>query len=466
MDMLGRRDFLNFGVQGLGATAFASLLHGNTVPNIAPKAKRAINICLVGGFSQIDTFDYKPALEKYHGQRPSADLKLESFFGKVGMLRKNDWAFKQRGQSGLWVSDLFPHIAGIADELTVIKSMFSDTGNHTPALFMSNSGFQTNGFPSLGSWLSYGLGSLSESLPTFVVIPDRRGAPSGGASSWSSGFLPAQHQGVQLHSEGDAVRDLFPPSPVSAKLASDTQALREHMHRQQVERIGQTNPVLQARLRSYELAARMQLSVPELTDISGEYPDIQQMYGLEQKETEDFGRSCLMARRMLERGVRFVQLYSGGPLGGDPRTSWDGHENMIQNHSVEALRIDQPVAALIKDLKQRGMLEDTLVTFTTEFGRTPYTQSAPDEVGGGRDHNNVGFSVWMAGAGCRPGIAYGSTDEIGYAATDNRVSWHDFHATVLHQFGIDHEALTFYHNGIERRLTNVHGEVIKPLLSS
>lgn len=464
--MLGRREFFNFGAQGLGLAAFTSLLHGDGKGTLkaTPRAKRAINICLVGGFSHIDSFDYKPALEKYHGKRPSADLKLDSFFGKVGMLRKNDWEFRQRGQSGLWVSDLFPHIAGIADELTVIRSMYSDTGNHTPALFMSNSGFQTNGFPSLGSWLSYGLGSASESLPAFVVIPDRRGAPSGGASSWGSGFLPAQHQGVQLRSEGDAVRDLFPPSPVSAKLADDTQALREHMHRKQVERIGLAHPVLEARLRSYELAARMQLSVPELTDIAGESDAIRQMYGLGQEETEDFGRSCLMARRMLERGVRFVQLFSGGPLGGDPRTSWDGHEKMVPNHSREALRIDQPVAALIKDLKQRGMLDDTLVTFTTEFGRTPYTQSAPDEVGGGRDHNNAGFTVWMAGAGCRHGVAYGSTDEIGYAATENRVSWHDFHATVLHQFGIDHTELTFYHNGIERRLTNVHGEVVGGIL--
>ena len=318
--MLRRREFLNFGTQGLGATAFASLLHGEGtgISSSAPKAKRAINICLVGGFSQIDTFDYKPALERYHGKRPSADLKLESFFGKVGMLRKNDWRFRQRGQSGLWVSDLFPHIAGIADELTVIRSMYSDTGNHTPALFMSNTGFQTNGFPSLGSWLSYGLGSISESLPAFVVIPDRRGAPSGGASSWGSGFLPAQHQGVQLRSEGDAVRDLFPPSPVSAELAGDTQALREHMHRNQVERVGAAHPLLQARLRSYELAARMQLSVPELTDIAGERAAIRQMYGLGKKETDDFGRSCLMARRMLERGVRFVQLYSGRAARGRP----------------------------------------------------------------------------------------------------------------------------------------------------
>lgn len=466
--MLGRRDFLHFGTQGLAATAFASLLRGETpaaFPNFAPKAKRAINIYLVGGFSQIDTFDYKPALAKHHGQLPSADLKVAPFFGKVGRLRKNDWAFRQHGQSGLWVSELFPHIAGIADDLTIVKSMYSETGNHTPALFISNSGFQTNGFPSLGSWLSYGLGSVSESLPAFVVIPDRRGEPSGGESSWSSGFLPAQHQGVKLRAKGDAVRDLFPPSPVSEKLAGDTQALREYMHARQVERIGGTHPVLQARLRSYELAARMQLSVPELTDIANESDAIRRMYGLEQKETEDFGRSCLMARRMIERGVRFVQLYSGGPLGGEPRTSWDGHENMIANHSVEARRIDQPVAALIRDLKQRGMLDDTLVTFTTEFGRTPFTQSAPHEVGAGRDHNNAGFTVWMAGAGCRPGIAYGTTDEIGYAAVENRVGWHDFHATLLHLMGIDHERLTFYHNGIERRLTNVHGHVVHDVLA-
>ena len=465
--MMNRRDLLNFGTHGLGATAMASLLHGEpSFPNTAPKAKRAINICLVGGFSQIDSFDYKPELEKHHGQTPSPEMLSEVFFGKVGRLRKNDWAFRQRGQSGLWISDLFPHIAGIADELTVINSMFSETGNHTPALFLSNSGFQNNGFPSLGSWLSYGLGNISDSLPTFVVIADKRGAPSGGTSSWSSGFLPAQHQGVQLQAGAgtDAVHDLFPPQPVSAGLRAASNALNAHIHKEQIARIGGTDPVLQARMKSYELAARMQMSVPELTEIAGETSATQKMYGLEQEDTADFGRSCLLARRMLERGVRFVQLFSGGPLGGDPRISWDGHEKMVSNHTREAFRIDQPVAALIKDLKQRGILEDTLVTFTTEFGRTPFTQSGPDEVGAGRDHNNAGFSVWMAGAGCKPGIAYGKTNEIGSAAVENPVSWPDFHATVLHQFGIDHEALTYYHNGIARRLTNVHGNVIDTLL--
>lgn len=465
---VNRRDFLHWGLHGLGGTALAALLGQDAgarmFPNTTPKAKRAINICLVGGFSQVDSFDFKPELARHHGQAPALGERPDVFFGKVGRLRRNDWAFRQRGQSGLWVSDLFPHIAGIADELTVIRSMFSDTGNHTPALFLSNSGFQTNGFPSLGGWLSYGLGNLTDSLPAFAVVPDRRGAPSGGAASWSSGFLPARHQGVQLRAEGDLVRDLFPPRPVSSGLAADSAALRNHMHRRQLQRLGGVDAVLEARIRSYELAARMQLAVPEVSDMSGEPAHIARLYGLGKEPTADFARGCILARRLLERGVRFVQLFSGGPLGGTPRTSWDGHEDMVSNHAAEALRIDQPVAALIADLRQRGMLEDTLVTFTTEFGRTPFTQSDPDKVGGGRDHNHAGFSVWMAGAGLRPGFAYGNTDEIGYQAVDKPVSWHDFHATVLHLFGIDHEQLTFYHNGIERRLTNVHGRVLRSLL--
>ena len=363
------------------------------------------------------------------------------------------------------MSDLFPHLAKVADELTVIRSMYSDTSNHTPALFLSNSGFQTNGFPSLGGWLSYGLGKASDSLPAFVVIPDRRGAPSGGSSNWSNGFLPGEHQGVVFRSSEQPVRDLFPPKQVSKEAQETTDSLLAYMQRKQLERLGGVDDILGARLRSYELAARMQISLPEVTNLNSEPRHIAESYGLGSRETGDFARNCILARRLLERGVRFVQLFSGGPLGGKPRTSWDGHEDMIGNHTREALRIDQPVAALLKDLKQRGMLEDTLVTFTTEFGRTPFTQSPSNKVGLGRDHNGTGFTVWMAGAGLRSGIAYGNTDETGYRAEENRVSWHDFHATVLHLLGIDHERLTFYHNGIQRRLTNVHGHIISDLLA-
>ena len=459
---VSRRRFFNWSMNGLGATALTGLLGAQ--PHHAVRAKRGINICLVGGLSQVDSFDYKPALAKFHGKAPPI-RNLDPFFGKVGQLRKNDWPFHQHGQSGLWVSELFPHLATMADELAVIRSMHTETGNHTPALFLANSGFPVNGFPSLGSWLSHGLGNATESLPAFVVLPDRRGAPSGGASSWSSGFLPATHQGVAFAGGPRPVRDLFPPEPPTATAESDATELLGLLNGKQLARLGGVEDLLKARVRSYELAARMQLSVPEAAEISREPKSVTDLYGLEGKATADFAHNCILARRLLERGVRFVQLYSGGPLGGNPRTSWDGHEKMVPNHTREAARIDQPVAALLKDLKQRGMLEDTLVTFTTEFGRTPFTQSAANTVGGGRDHNNPGFSVWLAGAGVRGGTAYGATDELGYRAEQERVSWHDFHATVLHLFGLDHERLTFYHDGIQRRLTNVHGHVVRGVLN-
>ena len=465
---LNRRSFLNWGVHGLGATALASMLDadegGGQLAHFAPKAKRAINICLVGGLSQVDSFDYKPALERFHGKVPPGK-RPDVFFGQVGRVRKNDWNFQRCGRSGLWVSDLFPHLAGVADELTVIRSMHSETGNHTPALFLSNSGFQVNGFPALGSWLSYGLGNLSDSLPAFVVMPDARGAPSGGASSWSNGFLPGEHQGVPFSSGKQPVRDLFAPKEVSSDGLAAERELLAYIQNRQLERLGGRDSILDARVKSYELAARMQVSIPGVSDISGESKRLTDEYGLEGKETRDFARNCILARRLLERGVRFVQLFAGGPLGGKPRTSWDGHEDMVGNHTREAKRIDQPVAALLKDLRRRGMLEDTLVTFTSEFGRTPFTQSAADKLGKGRDHNNAGFTVWMAGAGLKPGVAYGESDEIGYSAAVDPVSWHDFHATVLHLLGLDHERLTFYHNGIQRRLTNVHGRVIREILS-
>jgi hypothetical protein len=359
---------------------------------------------------------------------------------------------------------MFPRIAAMADDLTVIRSMVSDSANHTPALFFSNSGFQFNGFPSMGSWLSYGLGNETDTLPTYVVLPDGRGGPNGGSSNWTSGFLPAQHQGVPFRGGSQPVRDLFPARPVSKESDADVRAFLRAVNEKHIERIGGDRR-LAARIRSYELAARMQLSVPEVSQLTAEPSHIQAMYGIDNKTTADCAARCLLARRLLERGVRFVQIFSGGPIGGSPRASWDAHENVKENHTAEAARIDQPVAALLKDLKDRGMLDDTLVLFTTEFGRTPFTQSAADRVGTGRDHNRYGFSVWMAGAGLKPGIAHGATDEVGWKVAEAPVTWHDFHATLLHLFGIDHERLTFYHNGIRRRLTNVHGTCVKNILA-
>uniref|UniRef100_A0A7C4QTF1 DUF1501 domain-containing protein n=1 Tax=Schlesneria paludicola TaxID=360056 RepID=A0A7C4QTF1_9PLAN len=495
-----RRDFLSFAVHGLGATAALSLLMRQGVvtagvpqesvppcPHFAAPCKRVIHIYLCGGLSHLDSFDYKPELTRYHGQPLPSSEKPETFFGKIGLLRKNDWEFRQHGAAGLWISDLFPHLAACADELTIIRSMRADSANHTPATFQANTGFRLNGFPVLGAWLSYGMGCEADDLPAYVVLPDPRGMPAGGTINWTNGFLPARHQGVAFRSKGQPIEDLFPAdiSAPATVLRAESEGgppevvsprpvrydpERENATRGFIaalnERHRQTRPEseLEARVRSYELAAKMQLSVPAVTDLSGETQATQQAYGLNRPETADFGRRCLLARRLLEQGVRFVQLFSGGSFG-SPRINWDGHENVKENHTQEAVRVDQPTATLLRDLRQRGLLDDTLVLFTTEFGRTPFAQSEANTLGAGRDHNMYGFSVWMAGGGLKHGVAYGSTDDIGWKAVERVVTWPDFHATVLHLLGIDHTRLTYYHNGIQRRLTNVHGEVISDILS-
>ena len=472
---ISRRELFSWSAYGLGATALSSLLvrdayaagiRGEATdppPHLPAKARRVIHLCLCGAFSHLDTFDYKPELAKRHGQPLGGDERPDVFFGQVGRLRQNDFQFAQHGQSGLWISELFPHIAGVADELTVIRSMFADSGNHTPATMQENSGFRLNGFPTLGSWLSYGLGCETDELPAFVVLPDPRGLPAGGTNNWTNGFLPAQHQGVMFQSKGPAIRDLAPARPIPANIETASRELHQKLNELHQAQAGESSE-LAARIRAYELAAKMQLAVPRVTDLSGETSATLALYGIDEETTAPFGRNCLLARRLIEQGVRFVQLFSGGAFG-SPRINWDGHEDVKANHSQEAPLIDKPVAGLIKDLRQRGLLDDTLVLFTTEFGRTPFTQSAADTVGKGRDHNQYGFSVWLAGAGVKHGIAYGATDEVGWKAVENRVSWPDFHATVLHLLGIDHERLTFYHNGIQRRLTNVHGEVVRGIIS-
>jgi len=466
---VSRRDLFHWGINGLGATALLSMLQqdgqsADSIPHFEPKVKRAIHICLIGGMSHVDSFDYKPELAKLHGKTLTMDKKPDIFFGRVGQLRKNDWEFKPRGESGLMISEMFPQIAELGDELTLFRSMVSESANHTPALFMANSGFEFNGFPSMGSWISYGLGAESETLPAYVVLNDERGAPNTGASTWSSAFLPSNSQGVVLKGGEQPVRDLFPARELSAGSDSATRDFINAINRQHFQRTGD-DAVLAARIKSYELAARMQMSIPEVGDLSGETEATQKRYGIHGKQTSDMGRRCLLGRRLLERGVRFVQLFSGGPIAGSPRASWDAHESVKQNHTFEAGRIDQPVAALLMDLKERGLLRDTLVIFSTEFGRTPFAQSAADQVGPGRDHNRYGFSCWMAGAGLRPGTAVGMTDEVGWKSVERPVPWHDFHATILQLFGIDHERLTYYHNGIQRRLTNVHGEVVREALA-
>jgi hypothetical protein len=472
---IDRRNLLHFASGGLLTAALAHL--GSRTSAAAPvrgeakdppphhpaKAKRVVHFCLCGGYSQIDTFDYKPALAALHGKPLGASEKPEVFFGQIGLLRKNDFSFKQYGESGLWISELFPHLAKVADELTVIRSMYSESANHTPATLQENSGFRLNGFPTLGSWLSYGLGCETDDLPAFVVLPDVRGLPASGTSNWTNGFLPSQHQGVMFESKGQPIRDLLPARPIHASVEAASRELQAALNQIDLaER--EADDDLAARMKAYEMAAKMQLAVPRVTDLSQETAATHELYGLSGEQTRDFGRNCLLARRLLESGVRMVQIYSGGAFG-SPRINWDGHENTKENHAQEAPRIDQPIAAMIKDLRQRGMLDDTLVLFTSEFGRTPFAQSAADQVGPGRDHNQYGFSIWMAGAGLKHGIAYGATDDVGWKAVENPITWHDFHATVLHLLGIDHTRLTFYHNGIQRRLTNVHGEVVKGILS-
>lgn len=470
-----RRDFLSWVGAGLGAAALVHLLgreqaHAAAVsdaddppPHLPVKAKRAIHIFLCGGLSHVDSFDYRPELSRLHGQPLPGGAKPDVFFGQVGLLRQPDWQFRQRGASGLWVSDLFPHLAAVADELTVIRSMTAETSNHTPATFQANTGFRLNGFPVLGSWLSFGLGSETDELPAYVVIPDVRGVPAGGSINWSNGFLPARHQGVTLRSRGPAIHDLAPARPIAADTEAASRRLLATMNeRHLAEHAG--GDALLARIRSYEMAARMQLAVPEVADLDRETARTHELYGLGGTATNDFGRACLLARRLLERGVRFVQLFSGGAFG-SPRINWDGHEDMVANHGQEAARVDRPVAGLLADLKQRGLLDETLVIFSSEFGRTPFTQAAGETLGKGRDHNQYGFSTWLAGAGLKHGLAYGSTDDVGLRAVESPVTWHDFHATILHLLGIDHQRLTFYHNGIRRRLTNVHGEVIRGILA-
>jgi len=430
-------------------------------PPFAPKAKRVIQVFCCGGVSHLDTFDHKPELDRLHGKSMEGKGENLGFFGQPGKLMRSVYPFRQYGQSGTWVSSLFPHLARCADDLCFIHSMFAKSNNHTPATFQMNSGFTLNGFPSMGAWLSYGLGTENENLPAFVVLPDPRGLPAGGSINWTSGFLPANHQGVPFRTQSpEAIADLRPPASISATAREAELRMLADANRTFAEAHA-GDSAFAARLRSYELAARMQSSIPEATGFEGESEAVRRLYGIDEPANKGFARNCLMARRLLERGVRFVQIFNGGSFG-SPRINWDGHENLKENHDTQAATMDKPVAALIQDLKQRGMLEDTLFLWSTEFGRGPATQGIDSP---GRDHHPTAFTCFMAGAGIRPGFHYGASDEIGYFVAENKVTVPDYHATILHLLGIDHEKLTFYHNGVQRRLTDVHGEVIRDILS-
>ncbi len=457
---LSRRHFLRQAGGGLGAVAL-SWMEARGETHFVPRAKRVIHVFAAGGVSHVDTFDYKPDLEKHDGQALSGKGKIDTFFGRPGNLLKSPFAFRKRGESGLWVSDLLPEIASCADELCVVRSMVSKNNNHTPATFLMNSGFTMSGFPSMGAWVGYGLGSETDDLPAFVVLPDPRGEPAGGSANWSAGFLPAAHQGVAFSTRTkEPVKDLAPPAGDDPAARAAGLGLVGAINREDAARSAE--PALAARLRSYELAARMQLRVPEAADVSSESDETRRLYGLDRKESEGFGRNCLLARRLLERGVRFVQLFHGGAFGGNPRINWDAHEDVVANHRLQASSLDRPLAGLLRDLRRRGMMDDTLVLFTTEFGRTPMTEGVGAK---GRDHHPHAFTCWLAGAGVRRGAAFGASDEVGYHAVEHPVTTYDLHATVLRLLGLDHTKLTFYHNGIQRRLTDVHGHVVEGLLA-
>jgi hypothetical protein len=477
-DRLNRRSFLWHAGGGLGGIALAYLLGtegalaGGT-PGAKPRpelngglhhrarAKRVVQLFMSGAASQVDTFDYKPELIRRHGQKFDPGGKVELFQSDPGSVMQSPWEWKQHGQSGRWVSSLVPHLATCVDDVAFIYSMVSKSNVHGPATFMQSTGFVLPGFPSMGAWISYGLGSLNQNLPAFVVLPDLRGFAPNGPANWSAGFLPAAHQGTMVRpGAANPIHDLFPPGTEFITKESETEGLallnrlnREH----QREREGDSR--LAARIGSYELAARLQLSAPEVLDLSGETAATRRLYGLEEPATEEFGRRCLIARRLLERGVRFVQLWSGAD-NGFPRRNWDSHEDLARDHADMAGSMDRPAAALLQDLKARGLLDDTIVIWTTEFGRMPCSQGSK-----GRDHNPYAFTTWLAGGGIRRGVTYGESDEWSFRAAVHPTYCYDVHATVLHLLGIDHERLTFRHNGIDRRLTDVHGHVIREIVA-
>lgn len=476
-----RRDFLFTTGGGFGGLALSAMLSRErlygaeaTTTRALPRAdlnggihhkakiKRIIQLFMNGGASPMDLFDPKPQLDKLHGQQfdPGAGQLVESVTGSPGFkVLKSPFEFKQHGKTGRWVSSVFPHTAKKVDDLTFLMSMVSKSNVHGLASYMMNTGFTLPGFPCMGAWVSYALGTIRDELPAFVVMPDPRGLPYNNQGNFTSGFLPVQYTGtiIKTHSK-QPINDLMPPAEakfISQESESDGRELLRQINRTHLAaNPGDTR--LDARMASYELAAKMQLSVPELFDLTKETEATRKLYGVDEKHTDDFGRRCLLARRMIERGVRFVQVWSGA---GGPTGNWDNHGNIATELPPRALETDQPVAALLEDLKSRGLLDDTLVVWTTEFGRMPFSQGSA-----GRDHNGGTFVTWLAGGGLKPGVAFGQSDEWAWKAI-NPIYCYDLHATVLHLLGIDHEKLSFRHNGIDRRLTDVHGHVIKEVLA-
>ncbi|NOZ41454.1 MAG: DUF1501 domain-containing protein [Planctomycetes bacterium] len=479
--MLTRRSFLTNTYDGLRGIALASLLaeggllakdndngpridqanpYATRPPLFEPKAKNVLMVFCCGALSQVDTFDYKPELIRYDGKPLPGNENLTSFQGENGNLTRPLWQFRPRGEVGKMVSDLVPQIGKHSDEICYLHSLTTKTNTHGPAENMMSTGFTFDGFPSMGSWISYALGTENQDLPSFVAIEDPRGMPQAGPNNWASGFLPAAFQGTPF-STTKPIRYLTPPGNLN--VASDRQA-RQVLNQLNQDHLARFpgDQALAARIASYELAARMQMSIPDAAAVENESQHTLELYGADSanKNKAAFGRNCILARRLIERGVRFVQLFNGAYASGG-NLNWDGHSKLKQQYDVHGEILDQPVAGLLADLKQRGLLESTLVVFCTEFGRMPMFQMGTY----GRDHNPNGFTCWLAGAGVKTPYSYGATDEFGFQSTENVISVHDFHATILHLLGLDHERLTFYHNGIERRLTNVHGTVIREILA-
>lgn len=428
-------------------------------PQFKARAKSCIFLMMNGAPSQVDTFDYKPKLEKYAGKQLPPDKKYINSGGrKVGFLTPAWRKFRPGGESGLLISDYFPHVRKHADKLCVLNSCHTDSHAHGSALVAMNTGKTLIGRPSLGSWAVYGLGTENANLPGYVVILDKRGGPISGQPNWSSGFMPATFSGTLFRPIGDPILDLKGPPHVSLSAQREQLDLLAKINQQHLdERPGGQD--LAARINSYELAYRMQSATPEAVDLTQESPEMLQSYGVGKNPTDEYGRNCLIARRLVERGVRFVQLYSGG---GHLEETWDAHESIEKNHGRHALEVDQPIAALLTDLEQRGLLDETLVVWGGEFGRMPFSegQDAP-----GRNHNPYGFSMWMAGGGVKGGMAYGETDELGFQAVTNKIHLHDLHATILHIMGLDHETLSYFHQGRDETLTDVGGRIVHDLLA-
>jgi hypothetical protein len=432
-------------------------------PHIAPKAKRCIFLFMYGGPSHVDLFDYKPDLQKRDGQ--SIDIEIRRGAIQKQTLLASKRKFQQHGQSGQWCSDALPHIAGQMDKLAVIKSLYMDSFAHGSALLQMNCGRVIQGHPSLGAWVGYGLGTINQNLPAFVVMLDPRGGPIAGAANWMSGYMPAAYQGTVFRARGEPILNLSPASRITPELQREQiKTINALNAGHLVDRPGYSE--LQARIASYELAFQLQTAAPEALDLSQEDEKTKQMYGLNEPKgshklsvgSEPFGRQCLLARRLVERGVRFVQVFHGG---GHQQENWDAHNSVEENLSIHCPEIDMPISALLRDLEQRGLLDETLVVWTGEFGRQPVSEG-----NGGRDHNPKGFTCWMAGGGIKAGTSYGETDEIGHQAVVNRHHIRDLHATILHLMGIEHERLTYFYGGLDQRLTGVEGaQVIEGLLA-